>query len=172
MDTNPQRIDRFIQRLEAGPKEPGPDGLLPPEDQIALEIARQLGSLDLSAQSQARPQIRRQLAAKIQQQPAAGAFSFHQMRLTLGTSVIVVLAFFLGWTFSNVLRPQIRPLDAANVAAPHTVYAGTHAAMTPRAQGDFPRPVPTPIAPPLGVASTRTQDGPATLHPHSTTVSP
>jgi hypothetical protein len=154
-----EAFNHHLDRLLHG-DETDPDNL-PEDDRQALGIARRLAALDLSAQSEVRYSLRRRLAqnARLRSQPGPRTGRNPALRplvaLTMalpGATLLFVLAFVLGWTFTNLGR-----LPASSGLASATAFAMPGTALEsslPPAENSLsvqtfaPQPLPTPIAPP------------------------
>ena len=154
-----ETFDRHLDALLQG-DETSPDDLQAAERQ-ALEIARRLAVLDLSGQSEVRYTLRRRLAqnARLRIHPRRGPDRNLALRplvaLTMalpGATLLFVLVFVLGWTFTNLGR-----LPASSGLVSATAFAMPGLALEsglPPAENSFtvqafvPQPLPTPIAPP------------------------
>ena len=156
-----KQIEAFNRHLDALLRSDEDDpGTLQEADLQALEIARRLAALDLSAQSKQRYTLRRKLAQNVRL--CTQASSRRNLRLRLqppsalsmalpGATLLFVLVFVLGWTFANLGR-----LPASGDLVSATAYALPGAAiesgLPPQvdshvAQAFAPQPLPTPIAP-------------------------
>jgi hypothetical protein len=175
--TQRKQIESFNHHLDAllhGDKTDS--AALPEADQQSLDIARRLAALDLSAQSALRHSLRRKLAQNARLVPSARqgyrrkSLLQPAAALTLalpGATLLFVLVFVLGWTFTSLSR---MPASGGPVSA--TAFALPGVAIqpgllpdenSPDVQAFAPKPLPTPIAPPQ-----TTTDAPTTFSPDLT----
>lgn len=175
--TDRKQIETFHRHLDAllSGSEPDLSGL-PENDRQALHLAARLADIDLSPQSVRRYRLRRKFL-QIDRRPfnttpgLAQRLSFHPSPALLiafpGATLLFVLAFVLGWTFTNLghLSAFDDPVTATAFAIPGaSIESGLPPlADVPAAQAFAPQPLPTPIAPPQAVKYT-----PSTLGPNRT----
>jgi hypothetical protein len=167
IETFNRHLDVLLQGGETDPDD------LQAADQQALGIARCLAVLDLSAQSEVRYSLRRRLAqnARLRTHPRRGPGWNLALRplaaLTMalpGATLLFVLVFVLGWTFTNLGRlPASSGLVSATAfAMPETTLESGLPPVedSPTFQAFVPQPLPTPIAPPQSTTYASSTFGP------------
>ena len=175
--TGRKQIDTFHRHLDAllNGSEPDLSGL-PENDRQALHLAARLADIDLSPQSVRRYRLRRKFLQEarlpfITTPGLTQRLSFHPSPALLiafpGATLLFVIAFVLGWTFTHLGRLSVSgdPVSATAFAIPGTsIESGLPPlADIPAAQAFAPQPLPTPIAPPQAVKYT-----PSTVSPNQT----
>ena len=147
-------LDTLLHGDEASPES------LPDVERQALGIARHLAALDLSAQSKVRYPLRRQLAqnARLRSQKTLGHVQIRSLQPSAALAIalpsatlLFVLVFVLGWTFTNLsLSPASGGLVSTTASAmPGAVIESSlpPGENNPVLQAYAPQPLPTPIAP-------------------------
>jgi hypothetical protein len=172
--TDRKHIEAFNQHLDALLSGDEPDlNTLPEADLQAIHIASRLADIDLSPQSKQRYPLRRTLLHdhRLRTNTSAGwacRLSIKPSPAMLlafpGATLLFVLVFVLGWTFTNLGR---LPASADTVSATAFAIPGTSIesaspplADDPAAQAFAPQPLPTPSAPRQFIEYTPSTTGP------------
>ena len=149
-------------------------------DRQALEIASRLAALDLSAQSKQRYAFRRKLfqgtRLRTKAPPRLGWPQWFRPSPALviaipGATLLFVLVFVLGWTFTNLgrLPDSVDPVSATAFAIPGTSIESSLPPVADQgaAQAFAPQPLPTPIAPRQSTVYTLSTVGPDQTPPRA-----
>jgi hypothetical protein len=172
--TDHRQIQAFNQQLDDLLSGAEPDlSTLTEDDRQAIRIAARLVDIDLSPQSTQRYNVRRKLLQDQRLRPKITAGMARCLSIRPSAALLIafpsatllfVLVFVLGWTFTNLGR-QSGSSDP--VAATAFAISGTSAESglppsvnRPSPQAFAPQPLPTPIAPRQSITYT-----PATLGP-------